>query len=78
MRSLSPYDRTRTMRINRVLRNISFSLAFVSFSFSVVSFIMLLSGIGNVELWELSALIFLFLLFFNLGIRFHVAFKRKD
>ncbi|MCX7834793.1 MAG: hypothetical protein N2450_01830 [bacterium] len=78
MRSTSPYDRTRSMRINRTLRNISFSLAFVSFSFAVLAAIMLHFEIGNVKWWELFVLILLFLILFNLGFRFHVAFKRKD
>ncbi|MDK9700376.1 MAG: hypothetical protein OEM52_09555 [bacterium] len=78
MRGPSSYDRTRSMRINRALRNISLSLAFISFAFMTTTGLMIFMNIAKVQWWEFAISAFAFLVFLNLGLHFHVSFKRKD
>lgn len=66
------------MRINRMLRNFCFVLSFISFSFAILTGIMVGLEIKETQWWEFAVVIVLFMLFLNLGLRFHVAFKRKE
>ena len=78
MRINDHFDRHRSMRINRTLRNVSFGLAFVTLVFSVMSFTMIIMRNKYATWFEFAIAIFCFVLFANLGLHFHVSFKRKD
>ena len=78
MRVSDSFDRHRSMRINRALRNISVSLAFISLVFSVMSLTMLFFKLGETTWLECGVSLICFVLFANLGLHFHVSFKRKD
>ena len=78
MRVNDSFDRHRSMRINRALRNISVTLSFISLVFAVMSMTMLFFKLGDTTWIEFIVSLLCFLLFANLGLHFHVSFKRKD
>ncbi len=78
MRVNDSFDRHRSMRINRSLRNISAALAFISFVFTIMSMTMLFFKLGDTNWVEFVVFLVCFILFANLGLHFHVSFKRKD
>ncbi len=78
MRTFDSFDRHRSMRVNATLRNIALVLAFISLVFSVMSGTMLFFDLGDANWWEFVIGLFCFVIFSNIGMHFHVSFKRKD